>query len=96
MMLDGLRNRQNVRRIGRWCGWAALVLTLFTALTGYGITQPRIVDGLTFGLLNKAAAHRLHHYTDVPLLVLALIHVSIAIWWKLAVYGKKRRGVKRQ
>lgn len=95
-MPDWIRNRQNVRRISRWCGWAALVLMLFTALTGYGITQPRIVDGLTFGLLNKVAAHRLHHYTDIPLLVFALIHVSIAVWRRLVVYGKKRRGVKRQ
>lgn len=82
-MLAWLKNRHNIRRIGRWCGWAALVLLIFTVLTGYGISQFRIVDSLTFGLLNKAASHRLHHYTDVPLIVLMVAHVSIAVWGRL-------------
>lgn len=88
-MLERLKSRQNIRRIGRWCGWAALVLLAFTLLTGYGISQFRIVNSLTFGLLDKASSHRLHHYTDVPLIVLTLVHVTIAVWGRLSV--RKRR-----
>jgi cytochrome b subunit of formate dehydrogenase len=87
-MLSWLRNKRNVRRIGRWCGWAALVLLAFTLLTGYGISQFRIVTGLTFGLLNKASSHKLHHYTDIPLIVFTLVHVIIAVWGRL---GTRRR-----
>jgi hypothetical protein len=81
--------RRTVRRIGRWCGWAAVVLLLWTMLTGYGISQFRIVSELTFGVLNKAVSHRLHHYTDIPLLVFTAIHVGIAVWGRVA--ASKRR-----
>ena len=88
-MLKRIGGKRMVRRIGRWAGWAALVLLLFTLLTGYGISQFRIVSDLTFGLLNKAVAHKLHHYTDVPLVVFTLLHVGIALWGRLGV--SKRR-----
>ena len=88
-MLSWFRSRRNIRRIGRWCGWAALLLLLFTLLTGYGISQFRAVDVLTLGMLNKAVSHRWHHYTDVPLIVFVLVHVSIAAWGRLIVPRKK-------
>jgi hypothetical protein len=78
-----LKRKKNIRRIGRWCGWMALALLALTLLTGYGISQFRIVDRLTFGLLNKAVAYRLHHYTDVPIIVFALTHVAISVWGRL-------------
>ena len=52
------------------------MLLLFTMLTGYGITEFRIVGSLTFGILDKATFHRLHHYTDIPLVVALLVHVA--------------------
>jgi hypothetical protein len=90
-MTEWFKSKRNIRRIGRWCGWAALVLFGFTMLTGYGITQFRIVDTLTLGLLNKPSAQIWHHYTDVPLVILTLTHVVIAVWQRLR--GEKRRKV---
>ena len=84
-MLDWFKCRRNIRRVGRWCGWAALVLLLFTLLTGYGISEFRIVTGMTLGVLNKAVSHRWHHYTDVPLLVFALAHGVIVVWGRLGI-----------
>ncbi len=69
-----------VRNVGRVCGWLALGLLLFTLLTGYGIADFRIVTPLTFNLLNKAVAQRLHAYTEVPMIGLLLVHIGIAIW----------------
>jgi thiosulfate reductase cytochrome b subunit len=75
--------KRNLRRIGRWCGWAAAVLLLFTILTGYGISEFRTVSSLTFGALGKATSQRLHHYTDMPLLVFLSVHIGLALWGRL-------------
>ncbi|MFL7793142.1 MAG: hypothetical protein AB8I69_13440 [Anaerolineae bacterium] len=92
-MLKWLKSKRNIRRIGRWFGWAALILLAFTILTGYGISEFRIVSSLTFGLLDKVSSHRWHHYTDLPLTVFTLIHVTIAAWGRLGAQksaGKRR------
>jgi cytochrome b subunit of formate dehydrogenase len=88
-MLEWFKSRRNIQRIGRWCGWAALILLAFTLLTGYGISQFRIVSSVTLGLLDKASSHHWHHYTDIPLIVFTLVHVTIAVWVRLS--AKKRR-----
>jgi hypothetical protein len=87
-MLQWIKSKRNITRIGRWCGWVALALFGFTVLTGYGISQFRIVNTLTFGLLDKPSSHWWHHYTDIPLVVLTLTHVVIAVWGRLS--GKIR------
>ncbi|MDY7040122.1 MAG: hypothetical protein SVX38_04590 [Chloroflexota bacterium] len=89
--MSGLLSKLDLRRIGRWCGWAAAVLLLFTLLTGYGISEFRTVSRLTFGILDKAAAHRLHHYTDIPLFVFLVMHVGIALWGRLSSRIKARQ-----
>jgi thiosulfate reductase cytochrome b subunit len=79
--MDKLAGRKRrIRNLGRWCGYLALGLLLFTLLTGYGITEYRIVDPLTLGLLGKAIAQRLHPYTEVPMVIFLLVHISIALW----------------
>ena len=76
-------SRRNLRRVGRWCAWATAALLLFTVLTGYGISEFRIVSQLTLGILGKAVSHRLHHYTDGPLLAFLCAHVGISVWLRL-------------
>ncbi|MBN1438654.1 MAG: hypothetical protein JW929_04515 [Anaerolineales bacterium] len=73
-----------IRRVGRFFGWLGLALLLFTLLTGYGISDFRIVTPLTFGLVNKAVAQRLHAYTEAPMMAFLAAHVGIALWarWK--------------
>ena len=81
--------RQTWRRVGQWCGWLAVLLVLASLLTGYGISSFRIVTPLTLGWLNKVRSHQWHHYTDLPLLVVLVVHVSIALYLRLC--GRKRR-----
>jgi cytochrome b subunit of formate dehydrogenase len=90
-MLKWLKSKRNIRRIGRWVGWAALILLAFTILTGYGISQFRIVNSLTFGLLDKVSSHRWHHYTDIPLVAFTLVHVTIAVWFRLSTQKSARK-----
>jgi hypothetical protein len=90
-MLEWFKSKRNVRRVGRWCGWAALLLFAFTMLTGYGISQFRIINTLTLGLLDKASSHRWHHYTDIPLVIFTLVHVTIAVWMRLSAKKRSKR-----
>ena len=90
-MLEWFKSKRNIRRIGRWCGWAALILLALTLITGYGISQFRVVNSLTFGLLDKASSHRWHHYTDIPLVIFTLVHVTIAVWFRLSARKSARK-----
>ncbi len=82
-------SKGTIRKIARWCGWLALALLLVTMLSGYGISQFRVVDRVTFGLLSKAISHRLHLNIEIPLLVLTLLHVGLVLWGRRSV--SKRR-----
>jgi hypothetical protein len=89
--LAGMRffSTNGIRTAGRVCGWAALITMFFILLTGYGITQFRIVDPLTIGLLNKAVSQRWHQVFGIPLIFLLILHVGIALWWRLSGAGRK-------
>jgi len=88
--MRGSLSKRDLRRVGRWCAWAGALLLLFTVLTGYGISEFRTVSRLTLGLLSKATAHRLHHTTDVPMLVFLSVHVGISLWLRLGLPFSRR------
>ncbi|MCX5973307.1 MAG: hypothetical protein NTU59_01275 [Coprothermobacterota bacterium] len=60
--------------------WTLLGVTLFYLLTGFGITQFRIVQTITFGLLTKPLAFTLHDILWIPFLVLLAMHLVLALW----------------
>ncbi len=55
--------------------WVLFGLTLVYLLTGLGITQFRIIEELTFGLLSKNLSFRLHEALLAPFLILLSLHV---------------------
>jgi hypothetical protein len=55
--------------------WALFGMTLCYLLTGLGITQFRIIEDLTFGLLSKNLSFDLHEALLPPFLVLLSLHV---------------------
>lgn len=57
-------------------------------VTGYGITEFRTVESLTFGLLTKNLAFRIHNALAVPLIVLLFLHVVLPS--VLRYFGGKR------
>jgi hypothetical protein len=72
-----------MRRMGHWFGWLTVVLMLLALLTGYGITQFRVVDPLTFGLVGKAFSQHWHEAVAVLMAAFLSIHVGIALWLRL-------------
>lgn len=81
-MFVWLKNERTIRRIGRWFGWISLALVLLTILTGYGITQFRIVTPLTAGFLGKAVSQHWHESLGLLVLAALAVHVGIALWWR--------------
>lgn len=65
------------RTLLRAIHWSLLVLTILVVVTGLGITEYRTVEALTFGLLGKALAFKLHLWLWVPFLVLLALHVLL-------------------
>ena len=79
----------DVRVISHVCAWVAAILLFFSVLTGYGITEFRIVTALTFDVLNKATSQRLHSYVDIPLMVFLSVHIGTALWMRLGRHSKE-------
>jgi cytochrome b subunit of formate dehydrogenase len=55
--------------------WALFIITLLYLVTGLGITQYHIVESLTFGLLTKNVAFRVHDSLLIPFIALLVLHV---------------------
>ena len=62
-------------KIKSWAKWLLLVVILAYIITGFGMTQFRIVEPLTLGLLSKNLAFKIHHTLIIPLIVLLIIHI---------------------
>ena len=65
--------KQNLaRRVVIWLLLAVLALYL---ISGFGITEFRIVEHLTFGLLSKPLAFMIHDNLLIPLIILMILHI---------------------
>jgi len=67
-----MTNQQLVRRSIHWILTALVIIYL---ITGFGITEYRIVEPLTFGLLTKSLAQRIHMSIEIPFIVLLILHI---------------------
>ncbi len=55
--------------------WVLTALVIAYLITGFGITQYRIVEPLTFGLLTKSLAQRIHMNIEIPFIILLILHI---------------------
>ena len=51
------------------------VAIILYVVSGYGITEFRVVERITFGLFSKPLAFRMHSILTVPFLVLLGLHI---------------------
>lgn len=51
------------------------VVAIVYLITGFGITEYRIVETLTFGLLTKSLAHQIHLSLEIPFITLLVLHI---------------------
>jgi len=57
--------------------WLLLVVAAVYVLTGFGITEYRIVEPLTLGILSKTLSFKVHLNLEIPFMILLLLHVSL-------------------
>ena len=77
-------NHKSVREVIRWLLLAAIILYV---ASGFGITEYRTVESLTFGLLTKNLAFRIHDALLIPSVVLLVLHTCFTYLFRL----KKRK-----
>ena len=71
-------SRAKIQLVKKILHWSLLVLAIFYILTGFGITQYRIVEQLTMGLLTKSVAFKIHLDLIIPFIILLALHVSLS------------------
>ncbi len=54
--------------------WSLFAVAFIFFLSGFGITEYRIVEPLTFGLLNKVMSFQIHLNLWIPFLILFIVH----------------------
>jgi len=67
-----MTNRQLIKKI---IHWLLTVVVIIYLITGFGITEYRIVEPLTFGLLTKNLAQRIHINSEIPFIILLILHI---------------------
>jgi hypothetical protein len=73
--MSGLRLSKNIVR------WLLAAAALVLLVTGLGITEYRIVEHLSFGLLSKSLAQKIHTTPAlwISFLVLLVLHISLSL-----------------
>lgn len=54
----------------------AIVIVLYI-VTGFGITEFRTIETLTFGLLTKNLAFKIHNVLLIPSIILLILHLGL-------------------
>jgi hypothetical protein len=85
-----MRQAAVVDLIQRTIKWLLLAVTLLFVITGFGITQFRVVETITFGWLSKDLAFRLHDDLWLPFVVLLVLHICLPL-----IFRQKARATER-
>ena len=65
----------NQRTVKSTIQWLLTVVVIVYLITGFGITEYRIVESLTFGLLTKSLAQKIHMNLEIPFIILLVLHI---------------------
>jgi cytochrome b subunit of formate dehydrogenase len=65
------------RLIEKAIRWLLVIGIILYIVTGYGITEFRTVEYLTFGLLTKSLAFKIHDALAIPFMTLLLLHILL-------------------
>lgn len=66
-----------------------LMLLIAYGITGYGITEYRTVEMLSFGLVTKPLSFEVHNNLLIPFLLFLLLHIFFKPLFRLVFKTKK-------
>ena len=56
-----------------------LIVMIVYIISGFGITEFRVVESITFGLFTKKLAFEIHEYLWIPFIVLLALHIFLPL-----------------
>lgn len=56
-----------------------LVFTVVFIVTGFGITEYKIIESITFSALTKPVSHLIHSNIVIPFVILLIFHILLSI-----------------
>jgi len=68
--------------VSRVIKWLLLSVAIVFLITGFGITEYRTIESLTFGLLTKNLAFRIHEGLWIPFIILLVLHICLRLVFK--------------
>ncbi|MFA6088422.1 MAG: hypothetical protein WC755_01035 [Candidatus Woesearchaeota archaeon] len=66
--------------------YLTLIVILLFIVTGFGITQPKIVEKLTLGLLTKSLSSSIHLYLIYP----SIIFLAAHLYYSRSLFNRKK------
>jgi thiosulfate reductase cytochrome b subunit len=85
-----MTDKRQIKLIKRIIRWSLIIVTITYILTGFGISEFRTVESLTFGLLNKYWAFKIHMNLEIPFITLLALHIFLSPALR-AYYKLKKR-----
>jgi hypothetical protein len=73
-----------LRRTHQVIHWLFLAVTILFLITGFGITNFRFMEWLTFGAWSKLESYNIHLVIWIPFVVLLAAHIGLSAFlaWK--------------
>jgi hypothetical protein len=71
-------NKRRIKWVKGVIRWSLAVLVIAYIVTGFGITEARTVEHLTFGLLDKYWAFKIHNNLVIPFVTLLALHILLS------------------
>ena len=59
--------------------WSLLIFIIFYIITGFGITEFKFIEAITFGIISKPIAFQLHIFLIYPFIILLILHITLTI-----------------
>jgi len=84
-----LKNIANQDLVKKTIHWLLAIVAIMFLITGFGITEFRMVETLTFGLLTKNLAFNIHNSLWIPFIILLILHICLPF-----IFKRKMKKVK--
>jgi cytochrome b subunit of formate dehydrogenase len=62
--------------------WLLAIIIVLYGVSGFGITEFRTVETLTFGFLTKNLAFKIHNSLEIPFTILLILHLCLPFVFK--------------
>jgi cytochrome b subunit of formate dehydrogenase len=70
--------------------WLLAIIAVLFLISGFGITEFRVVEALTFGLLSKSLAFKIHDALWIPFIILLGLHIFFSLFLRSRLKARKQ------